>query len=158
MSPPSYFPVQSCHRNSWRVSFQQWGREGRKKQFSHTAPPREPAHQSSGDGYGEGRGGGGAEPAPGEGEKNIRRRPSEMSKYSSGLLSRDVCGRLTSQPASGGGALVRGGFVMCMLRLFMCTSSLDLNFLFFFFFGFSLFPPVSFAKANGAAGGETEYW
>lgn len=64
---PSLVPIQSCHKDSWRLALQQWGGPAliaEEKAIFATDPPWEPAHQSvsnGGDvqGSGEERGGGG---------------------------------------------------------------------------------------------------
>lgn len=57
ISERPHFPVQSCHKDSWRLALQQWQapaliKKKKKKQFSQRAPPGELAHQSSSSGEG----------------------------------------------------------------------------------------------------------
>lgn len=50
---PSLVPIQSCHKDSWRLALQQWGGPAliaEEKAIFATDPPWEPAHQSVGNG------------------------------------------------------------------------------------------------------------
>lgn len=64
---PSLVPIQSCHKDSWRLALQQWGGPAliaEEKAIFATDPPWEPVHQSvsnggdvQGSGEEDGRGG-----------------------------------------------------------------------------------------------------